>query len=49
MGEFVGVPFLVLARARDDRVLERERVQRRAGPIAEGILKDLGVVAAKIG
>ncbi len=41
--------FLDLDRALVDRVLERERVQRRSGPIAEGILKDLGVVAAKIG
>jgi pyruvate ferredoxin oxidoreductase alpha subunit len=41
--------FLDLDRALVDRVLERERLQRRSGPIAEGILKDLGVVAAKIG
>jgi len=41
--------FLDLDRALVDRVLERERVQRRSGPIAEGILKDLGVVAAKTG
>jgi pyruvate ferredoxin oxidoreductase alpha subunit len=41
--------FLDLDRALVDRVLERERAHRRSGPIAEGILKDLGVVAAKIG
>ena len=41
--------FLDLDRTLVDRVLERERVQRRSGPIAEGILKDLGVVAAKSG
>jgi pyruvate ferredoxin oxidoreductase alpha subunit len=43
------VTFLDLDRALVDRVLERERSQRRSGPIAEGILKDLGVVAAKSG
>jgi pyruvate ferredoxin oxidoreductase alpha subunit len=41
--------FLDLDQNLVDRVLERERSQRRSGPIAEGILKDLGVVAAKIG
>jgi pyruvate ferredoxin oxidoreductase alpha subunit len=41
--------FLDLDHALVERVLERERLQRRSGPIAEGILKDLGVVAAKIG
>ena len=40
---------LDLQRALQDVQQERERVQRRSGPIAEGILKDLGVVAAKIG
>jgi pyruvate ferredoxin oxidoreductase alpha subunit len=32
-----------------NRVLEREREQRRSGPIAENILRDLGAVASKIG
>ena len=41
--------FMDLDQALVDRVLAREREQRRSGPIAEGILRDLGVVAAKIG
>ena len=32
-----------------NRVLEREKVQRRSGPVAEGVLRDIGVVAARIG
>ena len=32
-----------------NRVLEREKQQRRSGPIAEGILRDLGTVSAKLG
>ena len=32
-----------------ERVLKREREQRRSGPIAEAILREIGVVAAKIG
>jgi pyruvate ferredoxin oxidoreductase alpha subunit len=43
------VRFLDLDHALVDRVLERERTQRRSGPIAEGILRDIGVVAAKAG
>ena len=31
-----------------NRVLEREKQQRRSGPIAETILRDVGVVAARI-
>ena len=31
-----------------DRVLDRERQTRRSGPIAESILRDLGVVGARI-
>jgi pyruvate ferredoxin oxidoreductase alpha subunit len=31
-----------------DRVLDRERRTRRSGPIAENILRDLGIVAARI-
>jgi pyruvate ferredoxin oxidoreductase alpha subunit len=48
-GTLEPLTFLDLDHALVERVLERERVQRRSGPIAEGILKDLGVVAAKIG
>jgi pyruvate ferredoxin oxidoreductase alpha subunit len=43
------VTFLDLDHKLVDRVLAREREQRRSGPIAEGILRDLGVVAAKTG
>jgi pyruvate ferredoxin oxidoreductase alpha subunit len=43
------VRFLDLDHALVERVLERERTQRRSGPIAEGILRDIGVVAAKAG
>lgn len=32
-----------------NRELERERQKRRSGPIAENILRDVGVVAARIG
>jgi len=32
-----------------NRQLERERLTRRSGPIAESILRDVGVVAARIG
>ena len=32
-----------------NRVLERERKQRRSGPVAEGILRDIGTVASRIG
>jgi len=48
-GRLEPVTFLDLDRSLVDRVLAREREQRRSGPIAEGILRDLGVVAAKIG
>jgi pyruvate ferredoxin oxidoreductase alpha subunit len=41
--------FLDLDTSLVERVLAREREQRHTGPIAEGILRDLGVVAAKIG
>jgi pyruvate ferredoxin oxidoreductase alpha subunit len=43
------VTFLDLDYAMVNRVLKREREQRRSGPIAEAILRELGVVAAKIG
>jgi pyruvate ferredoxin oxidoreductase alpha subunit len=48
-GELEPVTFLDLDHSLVERVLAREREQRRSGPIAEGILRDLGVVAAKIG
>jgi pyruvate ferredoxin oxidoreductase alpha subunit len=32
-----------------NRQLDREKQKRRSGPIAENLLRDLGVVAAKIG
>jgi pyruvate ferredoxin oxidoreductase alpha subunit len=32
-----------------NRELERQRVTRRSGPIAENLLRDLGVVAARVG
>jgi len=43
------VTFLDLDYAMVNHVLKREREQRRTGPIAEAILRELGVVAAKIG
>ena len=43
------VTFLDLDYSIVDHVLKREREQRRSGPIAEAILRELGVVAAKIG
>jgi pyruvate ferredoxin oxidoreductase alpha subunit len=48
-GRLEPVTFLDLDHAMVERVLAREREQRRSGPIAEGILRDLGVVAAKVG
>jgi pyruvate ferredoxin oxidoreductase alpha subunit len=41
--------FLDLDRKVVDRVLAREREVRRSGPIAENVLKEVGVVAARIG
>ena len=40
--------FLDLDQGLVERVLERERSMRRSGPIAESILRDLGVVAARL-
>jgi len=40
--------FLDLDRGIVDRVLERERATRRSGPIAENILRDMGIVAARL-
>jgi len=48
-GRLEPVTFLDLDHAMVERVLAREREQRRSGPIAESILRDLGVVAAKVG
>jgi pyruvate ferredoxin oxidoreductase alpha subunit len=41
--------FLDLDRKVVERVLAREREVRRSGPIAENVLKEVGVVAARIG
>jgi pyruvate ferredoxin oxidoreductase alpha subunit len=43
------VTFLDLDHAMVERVLARERELRHSGPIAENILRELGVVAAKVG
>jgi len=53
-GEAIGgglepLTFLDLDRALVDRQLARERGTRRSGPLAESILRDIGVVAARIG
>jgi len=47
-GRLAPLTFLDLDHALVERVLAREREQRRSGPIAEGILRDLGVVAARV-
>jgi pyruvate ferredoxin oxidoreductase alpha subunit len=41
------VSFLDLDRKAVDKQLERERTVRRSGPIAENLLRDVGVVAAR--
>jgi pyruvate ferredoxin oxidoreductase alpha subunit len=46
-GNLEPVTFLDLDRKLVDRALARERESRRSGPIAENILRDLGVVAAR--
>ncbi|MDH4326054.1 MAG: pyruvate ferredoxin oxidoreductase, partial [Betaproteobacteria bacterium] len=48
-GKLEPLTFLDLDRALVERALAREREQRRSGPIAEGLLRDLGVVAARPG
>ena len=48
-GELNHLTFLDLERKVVDRVLERERQSRRTGPIAESILRDMGVVQARFG
>ena len=45
--EIEPVHFLDLDLAIVNRVLEREGQQRRSGPIAENILRELGTVASK--
>ena len=47
--ELEPLTFLDLDRDIVDRVLEREKVRRRSGPVAEGVLRDIGVVASRIG
>jgi pyruvate ferredoxin oxidoreductase alpha subunit len=47
-GRLEPVTFLDLDHAVVERVLAREREQRRSGPIAEGILRDLGVAGARV-
>jgi len=42
------VTFLDLNRAVVDKQLDRERAKRRSGPAAEAMLRDVGVVAAKL-
>jgi pyruvate ferredoxin oxidoreductase alpha subunit len=48
-GELEPLTFLDLDKALVERALAREREQRRSGPIAENILRDLGVVASRPG
>jgi pyruvate ferredoxin oxidoreductase alpha subunit len=48
-GRLEPLTFLDLDRSLVERALAREREQRRSGPIAENILRDLGVVAARAG
>ena len=47
-GTLPALSFLDLDEALVGRVLERERQTRLSGPIAEGILRDLGSVASRI-
>jgi len=46
-GRLEPLSFLDLDAALVERALAREREQRRSGPIAEGMLRDLGMVAAR--
>ncbi len=48
-GRLEPVTFLDLDHSMVERVLTRERELRHSGPIAENILRELGVVAAKVG
>jgi len=46
-GKLERITFLDLDEAMVQRALERERSTRRSGPIAEALLRDIGVVAAR--
>ena len=46
-GKLERITFLDLDQEMVDRALERERSTRRSGPIAESLLRDIGVVAAR--
>ena len=48
-GKLESLTFLDLDHKIVNGVLAREREQRRTGPIAENILRDLGVAASKTG
>ena len=48
-GTLEPLTFLDLDRKLVERALAREREQRRSGPIAENMLRDIGVVAARSG
>ena len=48
-GRLEPLTFLDLDQPLVERALAREREQRRSGPLAEAILRDLGVVAARPG
>jgi pyruvate ferredoxin oxidoreductase alpha subunit len=48
-GKLEPLSFLDLDAGLVERALAREREQRRSGPLAEGLLRDLGVVAARSG
>jgi pyruvate ferredoxin oxidoreductase alpha subunit len=47
-GKLEALTFLDLDYAKVERVLARERELRRSGPIAEAVLREVGVVAAKV-
>ena len=46
-GRLEPLTFLDLDQPLVERALAREREQRRSGPLAENILRDLGTVASK--
>jgi pyruvate ferredoxin oxidoreductase alpha subunit len=48
-GRLAATTFLDLDHALVERALAREREQRRSGPIAEAILRDIGTVASRAG
>ena len=48
-GRLAGLTFLDLDHGLVDRAMARERELRRPGPAAEGILRDIGTVASRIG